>query len=420
MKPLRMKFREALRMAFAAVRINKLRSSLTLVGIIAGVASVISVMTAISVVQGAIEQEMSVLGTTTFQVQKFPNGSFGNEEERRKILQRKPVTIENANAVRERVKSVDLVGAELWQGGVSASFRQEKTKGRLSVVGGTPEYPDNNTHYLDFGRNLSNEDVAVGRSVAVIGFAVAEQLFPFIDPLGQEMKVDGRDYEVIGVFAEKTSAIGGNFDNYILIPISRFQRAFGMREADGSIRSVNMTVRARSAELLGDAIEETRAVLRADRRVRPGAEDDFYYFTNDSMIKEVDNATAGVKLGAFLIGTIALVVAGIGIMNIMLVSVAERTREIGMRKALGAKRRDILWQFLLEAVLLCNVGGALGVGLGLALGNVLILFTSFEVSVPLDWAANGLVFCTAIGLIFGLWPALRAARLSPIEALNSE
>lgn len=249
---------------------------------------------------------------------------------------------------------------------------------------------------------------------------VAEQLFPFIDPIGQEMKVDGRDYEVIGVFAEKKSAIGGNFGNYVLIPISRFQRAFGMREGDGSIRSVNMTVRARSPELLADAIEETRAVLRADRRVPPKAEDDFYYFTNDIMIKEVDNATAGVKVGAFLIGTIALVVAGIGIMNIMLVSVTERTREIGMRKALGAKRRDILWQFLLEAVLLCNIGGALGVALGLALGNVMILFTSFEVSVPLDWAANGLVFCTAIGLIFGLWPALRAARLSPIEALSSE
>ncbi len=415
-----MKRREALKMAFAALRTNKLRSSLTLVGIIAGVASVISVMTAISVVQGAIEQELSVLGTTTFQVQKYPPGDFGNDVDWREIRQRKPVTVENANAVRERVKNVDLVGAELWQGGVSASYRNERTNGRLSVVGGTPEYPDNNTHYLDFGRNITNEDVAVGRSVAVIGFGIAEQLFPFIDPIGKEIEILGRDYQVVGVFGEKKSSLGGNFDNYILIPVSRFQRAFGMRQADGSLRSVNMTVRARSPEVLNDAIEETRAVLRVERGVPPGADDDFYYFTNDSMIKQVDHATAGVKVGAFVIGIIALLVAGIGIMNIMLVSVTERTREIGVRKALGARRRDILWQFLLEAILLCNVGGALGVATGVALGNVLILFTSFEVSIPFDWAVVGLLFCTVIGLVFGLWPALRASRLPPIAALGYE
>ncbi|MBZ0113870.1 MAG: ABC transporter permease, partial [Thermoanaerobaculia bacterium] len=380
-----MKIREAFKMASTAVRTNKLRSSLTLVGIIAGVASVIAVMTGISVVQGAMEEEMSVLGTTTFQVQKWPRGDFNNDIDWRKIQQRKPVTVENANAVRENVKSVDLVGAELWQFGSSASYRNEETSGRLWVVGGTPEYPDNNTHYVELGRNISNEDVAVSRSVAVIGFAVAEQLFPFVDPIEKIIKVDGRKYSVVGVFGEKTSAMGGNFDNYILVPVSRFQRAYGMRQGDGSLRSVNMTVRAKSPELLQEAIEETRAVLRADRGVAPGDEDDFYYFTNDSNIKAFNQATAGVKLGAFVIGTIALIVAGIGIMNIMLVSVTERTKEIGIRKALGAKRRDILWQFLLEAILLCNVGGLLGVAVGFALGNVVIFFTEFAVSVPTEW-----------------------------------
>jgi putative ABC transport system permease protein len=173
-------------------------------------------------------------------------------------------------------------------------------------------------------------------------------------------------------------------------------------------------------ELLPDAIEETRAVLRVARGVKPGEEDDFDIFTNDSQIRSFNKATLGVKVGAFVIGIVALVVAGIGIMNIMLVSVTERTREIGIRKALGARRRDILRQFLLEAILLCNVGGAIGVLVGFGLGNIVTIFTGFAVSVPMEWAVNGLVFCTVVGLVFGMWPAMKASKLPPIEALRWE
>ena len=179
----------------------------------------------------------------------------------------------------------------------------------------------------------------VGRAVAVIGFSLAQELFPFSDPLERSIKVDGRKFTVVGVFQEKKSAMGGNFDNYILMPVTRFQRAYGMRDQGGNDRSVNMTVRARSPEMLESAIEETRAILRLERGVDPRDEDDFTLFTNNSQIKAFDEATAGVKIGAFIVGIIALVVAGIGIMNIMLVSVTERTREIGIRKALGARRR---------------------------------------------------------------------------------
>jgi putative ABC transport system permease protein len=214
--------------------------------------------------------------------------------------------------------------------------------------------------------------------------------------------------------------MGGNFDNYVLMPVTVFQRNYGMKGDDGRERSVNMTVRARTPDLLEQAMQETRAVLRVDRGVDPRDEDDFYMFTNDSSIREFNKATAGVKIGAFVIGIIALLVAGIGIMNIMLVSVTERTREIGLRKAVGAKRRHILWQFLLEAVVLCNIGGILGVAAGFGLGNVVTLFTDFAVSVPIDWAVRGLVFCTVVGLTFGLWPAMKASRLAPIEALGHE
>jgi putative ABC transport system permease protein len=415
-----MRWIESLHMALAALRAHKLRSALTLVGIIAGVASIIGVMTAISVVQGAMESELSVLGVRTFQVQKWPPRGFHDEVDWREIERRAPITVEQCDAVRERVSRADLVGAELWRFGATARFRGETTNSDLVICGGTPEYSENNTHYIGLGRNLSHQDVGVGRFVAVIGHNVAEALFPFVDPIDQEIKVDGRKFTVIGVFEEKRSAMGGNFDNYVLMPVSVFARVYGMRDEGGGTRSVNMTVRARSPELLQDAIEETRIVLRAVRAVDPRAEDDFEIFTNDSQIRAFNDATRAVKVGAFVIGLIALVVAGIGIMNIMLVSVTERTNEIGLRKALGARRRHVLWQFLLEAVVLCNVGGVIGVLVGFGLGNLVSAFTDFAVSVPLEWAVRGLAFCTAVGVTFGMWPAIKASRLDPIDALRHE
>ena len=180
---------EAFWIALAAIRAHKLRSVLTLVGIVAGVASIIGVMTGISVVQVSMEQEMSVLGTQTFQVQKWPRGNFNNDIDWRKIQRRKPVTVENANTVRERVESVDLVGAELWQFGSVARYRDESTEPIIWICGGTPEYPANNTHYVQYGRNISNEDVRVARSVVVIGYNIAQELFPFSDPVGKKIKL---------------------------------------------------------------------------------------------------------------------------------------------------------------------------------------------------------------------------------------
>ena len=415
-----MSFIEVLKMAYDAIKSHKLRSFLTLVGIIAGVAAIIAVMTGISVIQNTIEGELSVLGTTTFQVQKWAAGGPVSEAERRKIRRRKPVTVENANAIRERVKSVDRVGAELWDYNHVAQYRNIKTNPNLILCGGTPEYPANNTHYVELGRNISQEDVKVGRNVVVIGHAIAEKLFPWTDPVQKTIKLDGRKFTVVGVFEEKKSAFGSRFDSYLLIPITRFQRIYGMRDSRGFDRSVNITVNARSPELLQDAIEEVRMVMRAERHVKPQEEDDFTIFTNDSQIKTFNKTTAGVKVGAFIIGIIALIVAGIGIMNIMLVSVTERTREIGIRKALGARRKHILLQFLLEAIILSNIGGAIGVVIGFGLGNIVSLLTHFAVTVPVEWAVIGVLFCTGIGVTFGFWPAFKAAKMDPIESLRYE
>jgi len=408
-------------MALDAIGAHKLRSFLTLVGIIAGVAAIISIMTGVSVVQSTMEKELSVLGTQTFQAQKFPPGGFDNaERDFRKIAAWPPLTVEHADAIRERAASIDLVGAELWGYNVSSAYRGESTESNLMACGGTPEYPENNTHFVELGRNISNEDVAVARRVAVIGFSIAERLFPFTDPIGKTIKVDGHKFRVQGVFAERKSAMGGRFDSYILMPITVFEKIYGARDRRGNLRSVNITIRARTPELVEDAQEEARSILRNTRGVAPGEEDTFFFFSSDSQIKAFNQATRGLKTAAFVLGIVGLVVSGIGIMNIMLVSVTERTREIGIRKALGAKRRAILLQFLMEAVVLCNIGGVLGVIVGFGLGNIVTLFTEFAVNVPMEWAVRGVAFCTAVGLIFGMWPAFRASRLAPIEALRYE
>jgi putative ABC transport system permease protein len=204
------------------------------------------------------------------------------------------------------------------------------------------------------------------------------------------------------------------------MPVTTFIKTYGMVGRDGYPRSVNITVRAQRPALLAGVMDDTRRVMRAERRLRPDQEDNFDFFSSSSLITEFNRMSQGVKIAAFIIGIIALVVAGIGIMNIMLVAVTERTREIGIRKALGAKPSAILLQFLVEAVVLCNIGGVFGVLAGFGLGNVMTFFSPFAANVPLHWAVIGLLFCTAVGVGFGLLPALRASRMQPIDALRYE
>ncbi len=412
--------RELFSQALRALAANRLRSALTLLGIVAGVASIIAVMTALALVQATMEHEMSVLGSQTFQAQKWPAGGFASDAERRRAMKRPPLTVEEAAAIREQVPIVDLVGSELWDFGFVAEYKSESTNPNVSIVGGTPEYPPNNTHYVGLGRNLSPMDVRRGARVAVIGYAIGKKLFPFIDPIGRDILVDHRKYSVVGVFDEKKSAFGANYDNYVLIPITTFQNVYGSTDRFGNSRSVNITVRAKTPQLVDEAMEQTRQVLRRERGVRPGEEDNFDFFSSASLITQFNQMSMGLKIAAFVIGIVALIVAGIGIMNIMLVAVTERTREIGLRKAVGARKSSIRAQFLLEAVILCNIGGVVGVLVGFGLGNLVAVFTDFEPREPLEWAVIGLVFCSAVGITFGMLPAIRASQLDPIEALRTE
>ena len=406
---------EALRMALSAIRTSKLRSLLTLLGIAVGVFSIISVMTAVGVLKNSIEEGMTQLGANTFQIQKYPAFQTGPHDHRR-FHNRKDITYEQGLEVREKATLAAAVGLEVWENGKTMVWRGAKTNPNVTLLGENVDGITTNDWIVESGRPLSNTDMELARPVIILGRAVVDKLFPpSINPVGETVRIDGNVYQVIGVFAKKGSALGGNQDSFGAIPISTYMDNYGRHR-----RSVNIMVKALNNEVLDEAIEQARSILRTARKVPPGEEDDFAWFSNDSLIKQFNDFTLYLRMGVLLVSSIALLAAGVGIMNIMLVSVTERTREIGIRKAIGAQRSDILQQFIIEAVLLSELGGLIGIVFGILGGNVVGLLLEVPAIIPWDWAMIGLVSCSVVGLVFGVYPAWKAAMLDPIEALRYE
>ena len=414
-----MQFIDLLSISCAALWANKLRSALTLVGIILGVSSIIAVMTGIEVVQNTVEQELALLNSQTFQIQKRNKG-FESEEQRIEARQFPPITIDDANAIREQINEVDSVGVQSLEFGKTISFRGKAAKNTVLVCGCTRSYSDNVAHYIEYGRNLSIIDEKTANNVIIIGYGIAEDLFPFIDPIGQKVLLDGREFSVIGVFEEKKSALGASYDTFTIIPVSTYLKMYGNYDWRGNDRSFTITARAKSPELLDAALDKTIALLRARRNLAPTDENNFYYYTSDSRADEFNKLSLSFKIGGLILGSASLLVAGVGIMNIMLVSVTERTKEIGIRQAIGAKRKNILMQFLLEAVMLCNLGGIIGIAIGIGFANVFAIVLGFPVSISFVWIALGLAFCSTIGIVFGFYPAFKAAKLKPVDSLRFE
>jgi putative ABC transport system permease protein len=408
--------KESLAMAMHAIRANKLRSVLTILGIVVGIFSVISVMTAMEVLRNSIEEGIAELGANTFQIQKFVGGFNTSHAERHKWRNRRNITYEQALQVREKVKLAEAVGIEVWTGGKVVLWEGKKTMPNIGIGGENVDGLITNDMVVEFGRGLTAQDVDQARRVIIFGNTVIEKLFPpSMSPIGETVRIDGIQYEVIGVFQPKGSALGGRENNYGIIPITAHFEKYGKSQ-----RSVNIMVKAKSREVFDDCLEQARMVLRIARRLPPGAEDDFGYYSNDSVIKQFNEFTLYVRLGVLVVSSISLLAAGIGIMNIMLVSVTERTREIGIRKAIGAQRNDIMSQFIIEAVLLCQVGGALGTAAGIVGGNAISILLEVSVVIPWMWVGIGIIACTLVGLIFGVYPAWKASMLDPIEALRYE
>lgn len=406
--------RESLFMALNAIRASKLRSILTLLGIVVGVFSIISVMTAMGVLRNSIEEGITQLGANTFQIQKFAPG-FGGDN-RRRFRNRRDLTYEQALQVKEKMTLADAVGIESWKFGRMVFWHDQKTNPNVSIAGENVEGIATNDWNVENGRSFNSEDISMNRPVALLGSPVAEKLFPpTVNPVGETVRFDGALYQVIGVFAKKGGALGGNQDNILIIPINTYFQKYGKAN-----ESVHIMVKALNREVMDDAVEQARMILRAARNVAPGDEDDFGYFSNDSLVNQFNEFTFYFRLGVLVVSSIALLAAGVGIMNIMLVSVTERTREIGVRKAIGAERKDILVQFMIEAVILCEIGGLLGVALGILGGNLIGVIIDLPAVIPWDWAAIGIGVCSLVGLIFGVYPAWKASTLDPIEALRYE
>ncbi|MCH8927816.1 MAG: ABC transporter permease [Candidatus Marinimicrobia bacterium] len=392
---------------------QKMRSALTLIGMIIGVASIIGIMTTMEAIQTYMEKSLSILGSTVFQVQKTPFMNVGPSE-RHKYRNRKNIKVEHADAIRDRAKKVANVGAEDWAFGKAIGYKKKTTEPVYLVSGATPEWSPNNGYFVEDGRFLTQTDVDYSRFVMVIGLEAVEALFPFKYPIGETVKFEGRNFEVVGVIEEQGNEMGRSRNNMLVIPLPVFQKIYGK---EGSI---NITISAKSSELLNGAIDEIITIMRAVRKVAPGEENDFEVFNSESLISFFNDISRNLKIGSVLISFISLAVAGIGIMNIMMVSVTERTREIGIRKAIGARKKHILTQFLVEAVLLSLTGGLIGVIFGVVLGNVAASFMNLSVAIPWFWVVIGLLFCSFVGIVSGFWPALKASRLDPIESLRYE
>ena len=405
---------EIIIVAIRSLHANKLRSLLTILGIIVGIFSIITISTVVSMLQNSIEQGVSQLGQTTFQIQKFP--AMVDRGDRSKFRNRKDLTIEEYFKLKEKLTGeAKAVGAEQWQWGRLFKYENQETNPNVQLVGCTPEAFPNNKWVAELGRNFNYNDVNRYEKVIVLGKSLAENLFDQMDPIGQEVKVDNKKLRVIGVLEKQASSFGNDADNFAAIPITTWQTFYGR-----NTQSVNITVSSFSKEDYGDVIEKAIGYFRTIRKVPAGEEDDFGIFSNESVLNQINTMTAGVKIGAYVIALIALLAAGIGIMNIMLVSVTERTKEIGIRKAIGAKKANILMQFLIESVVLSLLGGFIGIIIGLIIGNLAGSAIGGEMSIPLDWVAIGVLLCIIVGVGFGTYPAYKAANLDPIDALRYE
>jgi putative ABC transport system permease protein len=409
---------EILRMAFGSLGSNKLRSFLTMSGITIGIFSVIGVMTAVSALRGTIETGLSFLGSNMFQFAKWPTGIDVGGNDYHKYASRKNIKLQDAQRYMELMRGTsDVICLKVFERNqpVQATYGGRKTTPGLDFGGTNEHFLVANQYSIDVGRNFTSEDIELDRPVVIIGQDIVAKLFPAESPLGKQVKAHDRTYTVIGTFGKKGSAFGQSEDQILMVPITRFLMDFGNENY-----TINVATQAPNQMAYNDTMDKGIGAMRIVRGLRPEQDNDFEIYSNDSLVAAFAKIADVVSGGAFIISAIALLAAGVGIMNIMLVSVTERTREIGIRKAVGARKMLILTQFLVESVVLSLAGGLFGIGLGTIAGNAVGIWLHADIVFPWGWAATGVLVCTAIGVGFGMYPAWKAASLDPIEALRFE
>jgi len=407
--------KESALMALDTLRANKLRSSLTILGVSVGVVTVIFMVSIIQGLNKAFADQIESLGSNTIFISKFAP-SFGRPPGPDEI-HRKDLTMDDAEALRREAPSI--AGVSPLHRKLSSTARyQEKETSTPILIGVTPYYEFVHTQYVATGRFVNDIDMQDRSNVAILGVDVKRALFPYEDPIDKELRINGNPYRVIGVMEPLGNFFGQSRDNSIFIPITTFDKYY----AEGPFPEVVffMVVRPQSRAYVKPAMDEVTDILRRRRRVPLGAPNDFGVSSQDSLLDVYNQLTGATALVLTSISFVALMIGGIGVMNIMLVSVTERTKEIGVRKAVGATKLNILSQFLIEAVVLTAIGGFTGLAVGEIASLIMNKYSPLPAYVPLWAIAVGVGISAAVGIVFGLWPAWKAARLNPIDALRWE
>ncbi len=412
---------ELIKSAWLTFNSNKLRSLLTTLGIIVGVSTVIAMVSVIDGINKYVYRVLGSMGTNVVYVQKFKWQITGRltPEEIRKFARTPDLTLEDAEAIRG-LDEVEMVSASQPIRGLTVRYREKTVD--ADPTGIEPDYIVISGYELNNGRPLIKNDVLYRTNVAIIGDQIRERLFGTEDPIGKEIWVDKYKFIVIGVLKPKGQLLGQNLDNVLFIPITTAQKYFPQRGFGPYriFRSLQIAVKIKDDIQLDSGMFAIENLLRARRGIRFNEDNNFFLNTSEMLISAYKQITGGIFIAMILIASMALIVGGIGIMNIMLVSVTERTREIGVRKAVGATERDILLLFLTESILLTTIGGLIGVAIGLIFGKLLELLTPLPATIPIWSIVLGLGFSSVVGLFFGIYPARKAAKLNPVEALRYE
>jgi putative ABC transport system permease protein len=415
---------EILGMAVDTLRTNKLRSALTVLGVVIGVTSIVGMTSLIRGFGDQFESLIRQMGSDTIYVAKLSISSFASGKDFWEVMRRPDLTEEDAAAIKLGAPSAKFVGMQLGGGPgsepVRMSYKGQGTKS-MQLIGVGSNYPETNYLEMAQGRFFNEYEVQRRRNVIVLGAAPAETLFPNTDPVGKQIRVGPEEFTVLGVLTKRPSLLGGNPDEFAVIPISTYDKIYDPPRIRGMLsRFLVISVVPYDGIPRSQLQNEVEQVIRSRHRLKVDQENDFDVLTSDVLMRIFDQFTQAVSLALVVISSIALMVGGIGVMAIMTISVTERTREIGVRKALGARRREILWQFLLEAVFLTSIGGILGIVLGSGIGYLVHVLTDFPISLPWWSFALGIGFSATIGISFGMWPAFKASRLDPIDALRYE
>lgn len=407
-----MQIKETISQAYDSIKANKLRSGLTLLALVIGVFSVIVSTTAVAVLDNYFKNTMSIMGSNVIVVTKTPAVQMGSLDE--DVRNRKDITFETAEQLDEQMQLGRGMSPDEFFDITQISFMEQETEPNVAIRGSNENYLDNNSYEIEDGRNFNSDDIQYGRNVVIIGKDVANVLFETQFPIGKEIRFKGKPFQVIGTLKAKGQIFGQSFDNFVLIPYTTAMNMYGKN------RSISVQVKAPEIDLIERTVDEITGILRVIRKVGPGENNDFEVSTNESLAGTFDTFTYALYMGGFAIGFITLLGAGIGVMNIMLVSVSERTREIGIRKAVGATRKAITNQFLMEAVFICQIGGVIGMIFGIGVGNLMAVWIETEAVVPIWSVVGGFLGMLIIGLLFGVYPAFKAAKLDPIESLRYE